>query len=146
MRFHNGDSQKQLLARSRYLLYKPRSKWTNSQANRAAILFQEYPDLKEAYSLAMKLRAIYDQKIIKGVAYTKLAYWFNQVEESGFDSFRTIKRTFERHYESIINFFDNRSTNASAESFNAKIKDFRRTFRGVKDIKFFLFRLQNIFA
>ncbi len=146
LRFHNGDSPKQLLARSRYLLYKPQSKWTISQANRAVILFQEYPDLKEVYELAMGLRSIYDQQIIKGVAYTKLAYWFNQVEESGFDSFKTIKRTFERHYESILNFFDNRSTNASAESFNAKIKDFRRAFRGVKDIKFFLFRLQNIFA
>jgi transposase len=52
----------------------------------------------------------------------------------------------QQHYHSILNYFDNRSTNAYAESFNAKIKDFRRSFRGVKDIKFFLFRLTNIFA
>ena len=36
-----------------------------------------------------------------------------------------------------MNFFDNRGTNAAAESFNAKVKDFRRTFRGVRDIQFF---------
>ncbi|WP_449401687.1 transposase [Flavicella sediminum] len=52
----------------------------------------------------------------------------------------------QMHYDSIANFFNNRSTNAAAESFNAKIKDFRRSFRGVTDIKFFLFRLANIYA
>jgi hypothetical protein len=44
------------------------------------------------------------------------------------------------------NFFDNRSTNASAESFNAKIKSFRATLRGVNNIPYFLFRLKNIYA
>ncbi|WP_430812559.1 MULTISPECIES: transposase [unclassified Carboxylicivirga] len=39
-----------------------------------------------------------------------------------------------------------RSTNAAAESFNAKIKDFRRQFRGVKDVNFFLYRLCKIYA
>ena len=35
----NGDTVKQLLARSRYLLFKHYSKWTNKQKERAAILF-----------------------------------------------------------------------------------------------------------
>lgn len=48
--------------------------------------------------------------------------------------------------ETILNYFDNRSTNASAESFNAKVKAFRAQFRGVKDIPFFIFRLAKIFA
>ncbi|MFK7060174.1 transposase [Flavobacterium oreochromis] len=39
-----------------------------------------------------------------------------------------------------------RSTNASAESFNAKIKAFRSKFRGVRNIEFFLFRLTNLYA
>ncbi|HYG38023.1 MAG TPA: DDE transposase, partial [Cytophagales bacterium] len=34
----------------------------------------------------------------------------------------------------------------SAESFNAKIKAFRSSFRGVKNVSFFLFRLANIYA
>ena len=49
-------------------------------------------------------------------------------------------------YIDILNFFDNRSTNASAESFNAKIKNFRAQLRGIFDIKYFLFRLQKIYA
>jgi len=102
--------------------------------------------IKEAYKLSIGLSAIYNQHTGKGVALTKMAHWFKDVDESGFKSFATIKRTFEQHYQSILNYFDNRSTNAYAESFNAKIKEFRRSFRGVKDIKFFLFRLTNIFV
>ena len=52
----------------------------------------------------------------------------------------------EKNYIDILNFFDNRSTNASAESFNAKIKNFRAQLRGISDIKYLLFRLQKIYA
>lgn len=38
------------------------------------------------------------------------------------------------HYQVIINYFDNRSTNASAESFNAKTKAIRLQIRGVRNI------------
>ncbi|MFC2448169.1 MAG: DDE transposase, partial [Prevotella denticola] len=40
----------------------------------------------------------------------------------------------------------NRSTNAAAESFNAKIKLFRANLRGVVDKSFFLFRLAKLYA
>ena len=46
----------------------------------------------------------------------------------------------------ILNFFNNRSTNANAESFNAKLKLFRANQRGVKDKTFFLFRMMKLFA
>ena len=48
--------------------------------------------------------------------------------------------------DKILNYFVNRSTNASAESLNAKIKDFRAQLRGVIDKKFFIFRLVKIFG
>jgi hypothetical protein len=76
----------------------------------------EYPDLRHAYSLTHSLRMIYN------------------------------KATIYEHYDEILNFFVNRSTNASAESFNAKIKAFGASLKGVVDIKFFLFRLAKIYA
>ena len=45
----------------------------------------------------------------------------------------------------ILNYFVNRSTNAAAESINAKIKQFRAQLRGIIDKKF-LFRLTKIYA
>ncbi|MEZ7507051.1 transposase, partial [Flavobacterium sp. Arc2] len=61
-------------------------------------------------------------------------------------SFNTIMNTIKINYDSILNYFDNRSTNASAESCNAKIKAFRNQFRGVRKVDFFLFRLTKLFA
>ena len=145
-RFSNGDTKKQLLARSRYLLFKSPEKWSQSQKQRAKILFAQYPDIKKAFSLTHSLRLIFSKTRDKAVAYTKLARWYNDVTESGFNSFNTISATIYSHYKEILNFFDNRSTNASAESFNAKLKAFRTTLRGVVDIKFFLFRVAKIYA
>ncbi len=142
----NGDTRKQLLARSRYLLFKPEEKWTLSQWHRAHILFELYPDIKKGYELSYSLYKIYNRQISPDVARAKLAQWFNQVEEAGFNAFSTVRKTFETHHNTIINYFNSRSTNAAAESFNAKIKEFRRQFRGVTDIKFFLYRLCKIYA
>lgn len=82
----------------------------------------------------------------KSIARLKLAKWHNEVEKEGFKSFNTISRTIQNHYENILNYFNNRSTNASAEAFNAKIKEFRTQFRGVRDVKFFLYRLTKLSA
>lgn len=142
----NEDTPRQLLARSRYLLYKTSEKWTSNQSLRAKILFDLYPDIKKAYDLNQQLRQVYNTQKDKGVAMLKLARWYDQVEKSGFKTFNTIMNTISLNYESILNYFDNRSTNASAESFNAKIKAFRTQFRGVKNTEFFLYRLTRIFA
>jgi transposase len=142
----NGDTLKQLLARSRYFLYKSSTKWTKTQKQRAEILFRLYPNIKKAYELSQKLSWIYENTKNKTYALTRLAQWYEQVRKAGYKSFNTIARTIESHYINILNYFDNRSTNASAESFNAKIKAFRAQFRGVRNTEFFLFRLTNIFA
>ncbi|MBW2962746.1 ISAon1 family transposase [Mesonia aestuariivivens] len=99
--FSNGDSSKQLLARSRYLLYKSPDKWTPNQKERAQILFNEYPELKKAYGLVQGLRNIFNQAIAIKVAYTKLAHWYKDVEESGFKSFQTVANSIALNYGSI---------------------------------------------
>lgn len=142
----NGDTVKQLLARSRYLLYKNENRWSLDQQKRAELLFEHYPDLEKAYRLSQELSWIFNATSNKLYAFTRLAKWHQKVEQSGFKSFNTVSRTVELHHKKIVNYFDNKSTNASAESFNAKIKAFRSQFRGVGNINFFLFRLTKLFA
>lgn len=142
----NGDTLKQLLARSRYLLYKSEDKWTQEQKERAFILFERFPDIEKAYKLSQELSWIFNSTSDKIYAFTRLAKWADKVEQAGFKSFNTVSRTINTHHRKILNYFDNKSTNASAESFNAKIKAFRSQFRGVGDINFFLFRLSKLFA
>jgi transposase len=83
----NGDTLKQLLARSRYLLFKNPSKWTQSQNQRAEILFQRYPDLKKAYELSQNLSWIFENTKDKTVGLSRSARWYEKVRKSGFKSF-----------------------------------------------------------
>ena len=142
----NGETVKQMLARSRYLLFKRDDKWTPSQRQRAEILFEYYPNLQKAYDLAMQLGYVYNQTKDKNLALTRLAKWYNKVEIAGFKSFNTVANSIQLNYKTILNYFKNRNTNASAESFNAKIKGFRTQFRGVRNVTFFLYRLAKIYA
>ncbi len=144
--FENGDTKKQLLARSARLLFKPQSRWTDQQTERSKILFQKYPEIKKAYNLSMMFRSFYENSKTISEAKEKLDKWHEKVEEKNLDSFTTASESIRLHKTNILNYFPNRSTNASAESFNAKLKGFRTIVRGVRDKKFFLFRISKLYG
>lgn len=144
--FENGDTQKQLLARSQYLLFKAESKWTVSQKRRSEILFVEFPELKKAYELAMMFRGCYEHSHSKEEAVESFKKWYTKVEEKQIEAFLVVADSIRLHQATILNYFINRSTNASAESFNAKLKGFRAVVRGVRDKKFFLFRIAKLYS
>jgi len=93
----------------------------------------------------MELRNIYETKV-KSRAEEQLNQWIEKTTELKIEEFYTAANSINYNKENILNFFNNRSTNASAESFNSKIKLFRANLRGVTDVKFFLFRLYKLFA
>ena len=144
--YDNGDTKKQLLARSRYLLFKSTSKWTDSQKERSIILFKEFPELKEAYEISMMFRAFYEHSQTTEQAKEALNKWYEKVEEKDIESFLVVAESIRLHENNILNYFPNRSTNAGAESFNAKLKGFRGVVRGVRDKKFFLFRVSKLYG
>ena len=141
----NGDTPKQLLARSRYTLMKTVDKWTESQKLRAKILFERYPEIEKAYHHTMQFRNIYKTKEYS-IAKDLFLEWISKTTELKNKNFNTAANSVSNHLDGICNFFINRNTNANAESFNAKVKLFRANLRGVIDNKFFLFRLHKLFA
>ena len=84
-------------------------------------------ELTDIYFI-LRTKYKYNQKISKGVALTKLAKWYDKVEKLGLKFFKSVIETMKNHYDTIVNFFVNRSTNASAEAFNSKIKAFTAYF------------------
>jgi transposase len=146
VRFENGDTEKELLARSVHLLFKPSSKWYPQQKERAAILFAQFPQLKHAYDLSMYFRNIYETATSREDAKEKFKLWRIKVSLSNLPSFQIPADTIEAREETILNYFHDRSTNASAESFNAKLKNFRAVLRGVRDKTFFLFRVAKLYG
>lgn len=146
VRMANGETMPQIMARSRHIILSHKTRWNEQQTKRAAILFEQFPDLKAAYELYMKLVALFNQRITPDKARLKLARWYNEVEAFGNEEFNKVLETFTNHHTTILNYFEKRLTNASAESFNAKIKAFRSQFRGVGDIQFFMFRLATLYS
>lgn len=145
-RMANGETRPQIMARSRHIILMHRSKWNTRQQARAEILFRMFPKLEKAYNLYLDLVDIFNRKTASGVARLNLAKWYNDVEDFGYEGFNKVIETFENHNETIINYFEERLTNASAESFNAKIKAFRTQFRGVGDVRFFMYRLATLYS
>jgi len=141
----NGDTPKQLLARSRYALAKKPTDWTLNQQERIKLLFERYPNLKFAYYHTLEFRNIYET-IQLDIALGKFKNWINKSLNQDTKEFFSVAKSVQYHLDNIINFFKNRNTNANAESFNSKIKLFRANLRGVTDVPFFLFRLANLFA
>lgn len=141
----NGDTKKELLVRCRYLLNVFEEDWTLNQFKRAKLLFEKFPILKQAYKLTLAFRSIY-KNTCKENAHIAFNDWKNKVIKSKIEEFNSTVNSIEYHLDNILNFFNNRSTNANAESFNSKIKGFRANLRGVSDVSFFLFRLEKLFA
>lgn len=144
--YENGDTPRELLARSRYLLFKPVRSWTEKQKERATILFREHPDIQTAYELSQQLKQLYDKSMSRDVAAILLREWCQACDLSAIPEMEDAAASVLRHEGRIINFWSNRATNAFAESFNAKLKHFRGMLRGVRDLKFFLFRCEGYFC
>lgn len=141
----NGDTPKQLLARCRHSLSQPRSRWKLRQSLRLSVAFQRYPELEAAYNHAQKLVLVYNGTCA-GKAKQAIRKWIEDTYTYKMDLFYSCAKSLYYHLDTIANYFTNRSTNASAESFNAKVKLFRANQRGVVDVTYFLFRLSKLYG
>ena len=142
----NGDTPKQLLARIRYSLMKFESQITdNNQWLRLRIAFYDYPELERAYHHTQRLRKIFNLTD-RDQATEQLEQWISTSKQDRYKAFYSAAMSLHWHKETILNFFDHRTTNASAESFNARIKLFRANQKGVRDTSFFLFRITKLYA
>ena len=144
--YSNGETMRQILARSKHTLMMSQHKWTDIQRHRVNILFKYHPILKSAYALAMELRQIFNAKISPTKAMGRMNKWYEKVMVLGNSNFRSVIKTFKNHAPTILNYFRRRATNASAEAFNSKVKIFRAQMRGVRDRDFFIFRLVKLYA
>jgi hypothetical protein len=145
----NGETQMELLARSQYLLYAYQQDWTENQKYRAKILFEKYPQIEQAYTLACDFRQWYkrDVKInSRSEKHSWLHSWYKRVEDTNIDELLDFKSTVERNEHSILNYFSNGHTNAIAENINSRLQQFISSNRGVRDIDFVYFKIRKMFA
>ena len=146
---HAGPADKRQKASCpvrRQVEHKPESKGTPA--------VQLFPDLQKAYGLVQSLRSIFgtDKKkkdrheITREEASVKLDEWCQKVTDCKLREVKAARDCILDKREEVLNYFIHRSTNASAESINAKMKGFRSEIHGIQDLPFFLFRCTRIFG
>lgn len=146
-KYSNGDTKKELLARSRYLLFKFPKEWTEVQQERADILFREYPEIKIAHRLITQFRLFYKTKVgEKDEAKEKLKIWHEAISKRDIEELNNFSFTVKKHEGEILNYFEEGHTNAYAESLNSQIQQFVNANSGTKDRDFFHFRLRLYFS
>lgn len=151
-RLPNGDTLKQLLHRSRGLLYKQKSEWTKEQSKRAQILFRHYPEIKEAYDYCCRIRKWYtpirprytDQRYL--VKKVELELIIKEGAESEVEEIQNIARYLMSNASSILHYFYRRESNAKAEALNQNLQRFISVNYGTRNSNFFLYRIALHFS
>lgn len=143
----NGETLVDCLTKCRRQMQKSRDKWNDRQEERARILFEKYPKLKEAYDICDGLRAVFrNHGLDKEAAKKKLQEWYDRVTQCTLREMKAVKDTIKSYEDEVLNNFKNFATNASAESLNSKTKAFCSTLRGIRDLPFFFYRLSMVFG
>ena len=136
----NGETTKQLLSRSRFLLYKFADEWNDEQEKRATILFDLFPQLFTAYIKVLDFRLWYakeDIGVSRSFKEIKLMTWLEEIKSIKSNAFKVLRSTISRHRAQILNYFIEGRSNASAEALNRNIKRFIGVNYGIRNVDYF---------
>lgn len=151
--FANGDTVLQLLARSRGLLFLLPNEWSEHQKQRSQILFEQYPEIKTAYHLILRIRQWFTPpkgkttyRVTRDKKKEKLKVLLKELIQSGIEEMKNAAYLIKRNMGQIINYFIAKETNAKAEALNQNLQRFINVNYGARNSNFFLFRVKVHFA
>ena len=153
----NGDTQLQLLQRSKGLLHKLHNEHTASQKLRARLLFRLFPDIKEAYKFSVALRKWYQRPMRDGTSIKPSRHLLERKKKallelithhlsSSCEEVKNIAHFMVKHIGEICNYFLGYKTNASAEALNQNLQRFIAINYGTRNSDFFLYRIAVHFS
>ena len=118
--------------RSRWAFMKRASKLNHQEADALQPIFETLPEVGIAWMLKEQFALIYDAPD-RIEAERRLELWLDQITAAGIPEFLNTWRTLQWWREQILNYFDDRVTNAFAEGITNKIKVMKRRSYGFRD-------------
>jgi len=100
--------------------------------------FKHSPAAKLAYGLREQLTAIFEQRLSKPQAQSKLLRWIEQVQKSQLHCFDNFLKLLAAWWEEVTNYFILRENSGFVEGFNNRVKVLKRRCYGI-------FNLQHLF-
>ena len=151
--FSNGDTVLQLLARSRGLLFLLPNEWSEQQKQRAKILFEQYPEIKTAYHLVLRIRRWLmppkgktTYSVTRKRKKEQLMELLIEFKKSNIEEMKNIAFLIKKNLGQIINYFIAKETNAKAEALNQNLQRFINVNYGARNSDFFLYRVKVHFS
>ncbi len=137
----NRINIKQILLKSRYKL-------TENEKRKLSYAFQQYqqyPALYEAYFIKEKIKIMYNTRN-KKKAIEKYNEVIRLLEDSHQNRYlKTLLKTMKGWKTEILNYFDNRTTNAYTEGIHTKIKMMKRVSFGFRNINNYIAKMTLAF-
>lgn len=123
------SSDKRPLFVGRRLFFIPEKRMTDEQANTLQSLSKQYPKTGRAYRIVSALDDFYSANSIEdaGKLFDGLYSWMRR---SRLPEMKSTASTLKKHKERILNYFENRLTNAICEGINSMIQSAKRAARG----------------
>ena len=118
--------------RSRWAFMKRSSQLSHEDADALQPIFETLHEVGVAWMLKEQFAAIYDAPD-RIEAEKRLELWLDQITAAGIPEFLNTWRTLQWWREEILNYFDDRVTNAFAEGITNKIKVMKRRSYGFRD-------------
>lgn len=129
----------------RQTMRKPSWKLTEKQKEYLFKVFNDYPELRKRWDIYQKLCLFYRSKD-KEEGRKKLREISNGIKSLDRSSYlKSFGGTLIRLEEEILNYFDNRTTNAFTEGVHTKIKMLKRTSFGFRNIDIYIKKMMLSF-
>ena len=122
--------------KSKYIWMKNRNNLTMKQEERFKSMNKQRSKTSKAYLMKVVMQEIY-QLTDKNEAVVKLKKLLSWMKRSRNNHMKKVANTIINHWDNILNYFDNRLTNAILEGINNIIQNIKHTARGFKNYDYF---------
>ncbi len=126
-----------LLKKTKYLWLKNDKNLTEKQHELKESLMKKHLKTARAYAMRVELQDIYENAKTRTEAedrFKKLCSW---MMHSRLPEMKTLCKTLRDHMSEILNYFDNKYTNAILEGVNSVIQNIKRRARGYRNVEYF---------
>ena len=122
-----------LLKKTKYLWLKNECNLTESQLKKKKSLSSKHLKTARAYAQKVELQDIYETCTDRAAAESRLKKLCSWLMRSRLEPMKKFCGTLKNHWDEILNYFDNRFTNAVLEGTNSVIQNIKTRARGFRN-------------
>ena len=129
----------------RWIILKNNKDLTNEEKSKLKFAFECSSGIKEMYELKEAIRAVFEKKISKESARKELRKLVDHAIDINDKSIKSFIKTYNTFEDYILNYFNQRRSNALTEGINNKIKLIKRIAYGMPNFINFSARILSTF-